>query len=125
MPHGISSREQAIMSKSLPVLQDSPSPPPDAPPSLNEAHLDWDELDCVLADLDDFSEVHSIIGKEAGDENTPRDKRIATVVQARDLLVSGQVVALQIRYTFADATWFDTFLRETTGARLVRMPEPS
>jgi hypothetical protein len=112
------------MSRSLPVLQ-SAAPEAQQPqlPALNEANLDWEELDCVLADLDDFANVLSIIGKEAGHENTPRDKRFTGLAEARDLLVSGDVVALQVRYEFADQTWFDTFLREPTGARLVRMPE--
>ena len=111
------------MSKSLPVLQSNPEPEQPALPPLNEANLDWEELDCVLADLDDFAEVLSIIGKEAGHENTPRDKRLTNLEEARDLLVSGGLVALQVRYEFADQTWFDTFLREPTGARLVRMAE--
>tara|TARA_R110002096_G_scaffold239101_1_gene430710 strand:- start:70976 stop:71317 length:342 start_codon:yes stop_codon:yes gene_type:complete len=111
------------MSKSLPVLQSAEPEPPIQLPTLNEANLDWEELDCVLADLDDFAIVLSIIAKEAGNENTPRDKRIATIASARDLLVAGDVVALQVRYEFADQTWFDTYLREPTGARLVRMPE--
>lgn len=113
------------MSKSLPVLQNTPEAASDAVKlaSLNEANLDWDELDCVLADLDDFANVLSIMGKEAGHENTPKDRALTNVVEARDLFVAGTLVALQIRYEFADATWFDTLLRQPTGARLVRMPE--
>ena len=112
------------MSKSLPILQSAPMPEAPELPVLNEAHLNWDELDCVLADLDDFAHVLSIVGKEAGHENTPRDLRLDSVVRARDLFVAGELVALQIRYEFADTIWFDTFLRQAAGAQLVRMPEP-
>ncbi len=112
------------MSKSLPVLQNAPERAATPLPTLNEAHLDWDEIDCVLADLDDFANVLSIVGKEAGNENTPRDKHLGSVVEARDGLVDGSLVALQLRYEFADQRWFDTFLRDAEGARLVRMPEP-
>jgi len=111
------------MNKSLPILQSAPAAEQPPLPTLNEANLDWDELDCVLADLDDFASILSIVGKEAGHENTPRDKRIGILSEARDLFVAGTLVALQVRYEFADKTWFDTFLRESTGARLVRMPE--
>lgn len=116
------------MKKSLPVLQDLAKASPEgdgkiALPELNEASLDWDELDCVLADLDDFANVLSIMGREVGNENTPTDLKLSDIVKARELFVAGTLVALQIRYEFADSVWFDTLLREPTGARLVRMPE--
>lgn len=125
MPRSFGRGRQTTMSKSLPVLQNAPEAASDAIKlaSLNEASLDWDELDCVLADLDDFANVLSIMGKEAGHENTPQDRVFAGIVEARDLFVAGTLVALQIRYEFADSTWFDTLMREPTGARLVRMPE--
>lgn len=109
------------MSKSLPVLQNSPSP--DEPgmnlPTLHESALDWEELDCVLADLDDFAVIEDIACRSATGEET----KLSDLVLARDRFVAGDYHGLQVHYEFADTLWVDTFLREATGARLVRMSE--
>lgn len=122
---------QVPMAKHLPVLQEreAPSPAPrpgpfDASrelPALQEAALDWDDLDCVLADLDDFAEILDLRGRNGREmESAPID-----IVAARDALVSGELQGLQIRYAFADQVWVDTLLREDGGARLVRMIDSS
>ncbi len=109
------------MSKSLPVLQNSPSPkePGIDLPTLHESALDWEELDCVLADLDDFARIEDIACRSANGEET----KLIDMVLARDRFVAGDYHGLQIHYEFADTLWVDTFLREATGARLVRMSE--
>ena len=86
-------------------------------PELHEAALGWDELDCVLADLDDFASIDEILGR--GDRSAPQP--IADVVDARDRFVRGELQGLQITYLFAEQAWVDTFVRESQGARLLRM----
>jgi hypothetical protein len=121
------------MAKRLPVLNtgsgsataDTPqAEPPEgeafAVADLHHAQLDWDALDCVLADLDDFTSITELQARgPAGDVSTVGD-----IVEARDMLVDGRIGGLQIVYRFADQVWCDTLLREDGGARLSRMLAP-
>lgn len=112
--------------RKLPVLNQAAAPPGpgveafDASrelPELHEASLDWEDVDCVLADLDDFVEIIELQGR------SPEGAvlRCEDLIAARDRFVGGQLQGLQITYRFADQTWIDTLLREPSGARLLRM----
>ena len=90
-------------------------------PDLHHAALDWDGLDCVLADLDDFTAIVQIQGRNPRGEVTP----LQDLPDARDQLVAGALAGLQIVYRFADQTWCDTLVRDPTGARLSRMLSPN
>ena len=103
-------------SERLQVIDDARPDVPDLP-VLQEADLDWDGVDCVLADLDDFTDINQIQGRVATGSPSP----IGDIVTARDRLVAGDVAALQIVYRFADQSWVDTLLRHDHGARLLRM----
>lgn len=86
-------------------------------PVFQEGELDWEALDCLLADLDDFAELVLLRAKDpSGAHRQPRD-----IVAARDGLVSGELAALQLVYHFADDTWSDTLVRTGGGARLLRL----
>ncbi len=106
--------------RSLPVLQAAPQaeqvqePPL---PTLHEELLDWDGLDCVLADLDDFVKIRELIVRPPIGKPEPVDD----LLLAREGFIAGQWHGLQVTYEFADETWVDTFLREPKGARLLRM----
>ncbi len=90
-------------------------------PDLHHAQLDWDALDCVLADLDDFTSLVELRGRDLnGDVTALKD-----LVDARDRLVAGTLGGLRIIYRFADQTWSDTLVREPSGARLSRMISPA
>ena len=109
--------------RSLPVLQtasqtEQAQQPP--LPTLQEELLDWDGLDCVLADLDDFVTIRELIVRP------PEGKPIAIddLLRAREGFIDGRWHGLQVTYDFADEIWIDTFLREPTGARLLRMAAP-
>jgi len=110
------------MSKLLPVLQDKQDILAGSEIRLADLHqsmLDWEALDCVLADLDDFADVqHIAVRDETGEETALSD-----IVVARQGFVDGIYPGLQIHYEFADTLWVDTFLREPNGAQLVRMSE--
>ena len=111
----------------LPVLQDTLAEPAQNSnveveigkdlPVLHEAELDWDGLDCALADIDDFADVSEILGRDAQGNALPYQD----IVEARNDFVDGILVGLQLTYTFVDEVWLDTLLRSEKGASLVRM----
>lgn len=119
------------MRKCLPILTDSnttashhgphgtePTRGPNLElPSLHQTQLDWDAIDCVLADLDDFASILEIQGRDA--EGTA--VVVKNIFDAQQRFVAGTLAALQIVYTFADQEWCDTLLRDGTGGTLVRM----
>lgn len=116
-------------SRKLPVLNEDPDrsassiddfDPSSDLPTLHEANLDWDAVDCVLADLDDFVEIRELQGRTGAGAVVGCDDLVA----ARDRFVAGELQGLQITYYFADMLWVDTLLREAEGARLLRMPSP-
>jgi hypothetical protein len=90
-------------------------------PDLHQAQLDWDGVDCVLADLDDFAAIIEIQGRDA----TGKAVKVEDVVTARDLLVAGGFTAVQCTYRFADQVWSDTLIREKDGVRFLRMLDPA
>lgn len=113
------------MAKSLPVLRDphdaNKPPDPDLPP-FQEARLDRDGLDCLLADLDDLTELVEIRTKS---RTTGADSPAALdLLAARQALLDGQVGALQIIYRFADRTWCDTLIADGSDTRLLRFENP-
>lgn len=111
--------------RSLPILDQAPAAGPEPSedddfPILHEASLDWEALDCVLADLDDFTEITELQGREA--DGTVRT--VEDLLVAREFFLSGALQGLQITYRFADQTYLDTILRSPDGARLLRMLSP-
>lgn len=86
-------------------------------PNLHHADLDWDGLDCVLADLDDFTTIVELQGRNA----TGEVAALQGIEEARDQLVDRTLIGLQIVYRFADQTWCDTLMATASGARLSRM----
>ena len=119
--------------RSLPVLQPgapSASTSTDAAsgedgainlPDVMQESLDWDGVDCVLADLDDFVTIRELIAR--GSNGKPES--VSDLVEARNDFVAGRWHGLQITYEFADELWIDTLLREPGGARLLRMAADS
>lgn len=89
-------------------------------PDLHEVELDWDGVNCVLADLDDFAEILEIQLRSSKADA----QKTACVVEARDAFHRGDAHGLQIVYRFADQTWCDTLLRGNNGARLLRLADP-
>ena len=88
-------------------------------PQLHESDLDWDAVDCVLADLDDFAACIEILGRDDAGKSAIFNNMVA----ARDSLVDGTSQAIQVMYQFADQVWIDTLLRQPGGARLLRMAD--
>lgn len=106
----------------LPIIDDShaPSSAPVELPPLHETTLDWDGVDCLLADIDDLTEVIDMRARTVEGHAVPQ----SDLVEARDGLRRGALAALQITYAFADQTWSDTLLVGTEGIRLLRMVNP-
>lgn len=118
------------MARSLPVLQaprtshhDHQSAQENSElPVFQEAQLDRDGLDCLLADLDDLSELIEIRIKSS-DGLTDASAR-PDLLTARRLLLDRRVAALQIIYRFADRIWCDTLIADGDETRLLRLEDP-
>lgn len=113
------------MARSLPVLngaRDAHVEEDSELPVFQEARLDRDGLDCLLADLDDLTELVEIRLKSSG---TGSDAALASdLLTARSMLLDGRVGALQIVYRFADRTWCDTLIADGEQTRLLRLEDP-
>ena len=113
------------MTKTLKVLNNTPARPTwtesDLPP-FQQAVLDHDDLDCLLADLDDLTEIVEIRIKAHGLQHLSGASH--DVLAARALLLQGAASALQIVYRFADRTWCDTLIRDGQQTALLRFEEP-
>lgn len=93
-----------------------PDPAPPPLPDLYEGTLDADLLDRLGADLSACAEIEYVQVRGAdGDRRTSLEAAI-------QMLSSGDVRTIQIRYHHADADWCDTlFAQPAGGFRLVRM----
>ena len=110
------------MAKSLTVLRDDTKLEDPALPAFQEALLDREDLDCLLADLDDLTDIVEIRVKGA-------DPQVVSaagddLLSARRLLLDGRAGALQIVYRFADRNWCDTLIADGEETRLLRLEEP-
>lgn len=113
------------MTKVLKVLNNTAAQPAwaqsDLPP-FQQAVLDRDDLDCLLADLDDLTEIVEIRVKADGLHGLSGASR--DLLAARHMLLEGAAGALQIVYRFADRTWCDTLIRDGVETTLLRFEEP-
>jgi hypothetical protein len=96
---------------------------PELPP-LHQAVLDAATLAAYFADLAQCAEalqVHArLTGAERGAPPVPM-----SLGEACDALRGGTAKALQVRYRYQGAVWFDTLLGSPEGVRIVRMQEPA
>ena len=88
-------------------------------PELSEALLDRETLERLFVDLDACTRVLDVLLKRGPTRRT--DGRPVGLGEARDLLLTGEVRGLQIRYLYQGVEWRDTLLRTPEGVRLVRM----
>lgn len=114
------------MARALPVLQAGRDTDPGFDtselPVFQEGRLDRDGLDCLLADLDDLTELIEIRIKGVdGVQDTPAG---TDLLKARRLLLDGHAGALQIIYRFADRTWCDTLIADGEETKLLRLEDP-
>lgn len=105
----------------------APAIPPPAPegapptlPELNDTLLDAAEVEQLLRDIELCAEVTGVIPKFAARDRIP-DTAGITLAQARQLLTRRAVRALQLRYRYEDADWWDTLMLLGDQFRLVRI----
>jgi hypothetical protein len=90
-------------------------------PPLHEGMLDAAGLGALFGDLGALAEVMEVITKGgAVDRATPGRLTLAT---AEELLRTGAVRGVQVRYRYEDAEWWDTILALPQGFRVVRIQQ--
>ena len=91
---------------------DKPLRPEDLP-DLHESLLDEATLDQLFVDLEALAEIIEVQLKGAPQRMT--DARSVPLAEAHDLLKSGAVRAVQIRYVHEGKQWWDTVMRLPEG----------
>jgi len=90
---------------------------------LQTSDLDEALLAQLLFDIQHAAELLSVQVKARPGRYAEATK--PTLGEAADLLRSGAVLAIQLRYRAQARVWCDTLLRTPSGFRIVRAPEPS
>ncbi|MCP5537685.1 MAG: hypothetical protein H7A51_15810 [Akkermansiaceae bacterium] len=105
------------------MKEENPEPAPSAAlPDLQQSLLDPATLEQLFIDLGALTEITEIIPKAAAEGYVPEHTRI-TLDEAKDLLLSGSIRGLQIRYNYQGSQWWDTLLPAPHGEghRIVRI----
>lgn len=87
-------------------------------PELWRSVLDNDMLETLLSDLAKVDRVQVVI-RQAAMEHVREAKAIFDLDQARAALTAGK--AVQLRYRWENAEWWDTLTPSPAGINLVRM----
>lgn len=90
---------------------------------LQTSDLDETLLSQLLFDVQHAAELLSVQVKARPGSYTEAAR--PTLAEAAELLRSGAVLAIQLRYRAKAQIWRDTLLRTPSGFRIVRAPEPS
>lgn len=89
-------------------------------PDLNQALLDWAGVEALLNDIEFCTHLYEIITKSLPQQFVGENSTL-TLSDARELLKTKTVRALQIRYQFDNDDWWDTLMCLPEGWRLVRI----
>ncbi len=90
-------------------------------PDLQQAQFDAAELQTLLRDIGACAQVTEIIPKFSATGHVP-DNAAFTLDDGRRLLLDGSARAVQFRYRFEGADWWDTIMALPGGQfRLVRI----
>jgi hypothetical protein len=89
-------------------------------PDLNQAELDWSGVEALLRDIDALAQVTEIILK-LGPRQMVADAAALTLVQTREILRQRSARAVQIRYRYDGADWWDTLMLLPECWKLVRV----
>ncbi|MDP1569243.1 MAG: hypothetical protein Q8L86_04500 [Vicinamibacterales bacterium] len=93
---------------------------PELPP-LYEAVLDADQLDALFADLAAQALPVEVVVRDRARQATAGPRAATTLPEARALLVPGAIRAVQLRYPWDGAVWWDTLTPVAAGFRLIRV----
>ena len=90
-------------------------------PDLLQAQFDAAELQTLLHDIDACAQITEIIPKFSATGHVPGDTAL-TLDDGRRHLLDGSARAVQFRYRFEGADWWDTIMALPDGLfRLVRI----
>jgi hypothetical protein len=90
-------------------------------PDLQQARFDAAELERLLRDIGACAQITEIIPKFSATAPVP-DNPVLTLDDGRRLLLDGGARAVQFRYRYQDADWWDTVMALPGGQfRLVRI----
>lgn len=90
-------------------------------PDLHQAQFDAAELETLLRDIGACAQVTEIIPKFAATGHVP-DNSVLSLDDGRRLLLDGGARAVQFRYRYEGADWWDTVMALPGGQfRLVRV----
>jgi hypothetical protein len=87
-------------------------------PTLVEGLLGDPELELLFTELAAHGRILEVLTRVGPRDHASPDR--LTLGEAKRLLLSGAVRAVQVRYHFDDAEWSDTLIRLPTGTRVVR-----
>lgn len=103
-----------------------PTPPPGVEPTsemklpeLNQAILDPQTLANLFRDIQSLTKVLEVIPKYAA--NAYVGQTSISLEEGHRLLRNRKVRAIQIRYIYEDAQWWDTLVDTPAGVRVVRI----
>jgi len=88
-------------------------------PDLQQAVLDEVTLADLFRDIELATELIGVTRKD-GPESRAAEEPL-TLVEAHELLRTGQTRSVQLRYRYEGTQWWDTLIRTPTGVRLVRV----
>jgi hypothetical protein len=108
------------------VVPMDPTPPPGAAPDqprripeLRQSLLDPATLRALFNDIRQCATVLEVVPRQARHRLVEAES--VTLDEGERLLLVGRVRALQIRYLYDDAEWWDTLIAEPGGVRIVRI----
>lgn len=89
-------------------------------PDLHQAELDPQTLQSLFQDLATCAEIFAVVPKAGPGHTSPES---ITLEEGRELLLSGHLRGLQIRYKYNGSEWWDTLIQVTGGIRLTRIEQ--
>lgn len=89
-------------------------------PELHQAELDADTLESYFRDLDQCADVFAVIPKMGPGYVSPSAVELAS---GFELLRSGQVRGLQVRYHYEGVEWWDTLILQGGVVRMTRIEQ--
>lgn len=95
---------------------------PAGDPSLPELHqsiIDNETVVCLFRDIAACTQVIEVLPRYASQQLI--EDRSVSLDQGRQLLMEGQARAVQIRYRYDGAEWWDTLIRQPNGVKIVRI----
>ena len=91
-------------------------------PPLQQSALDPDTLAQLFVDLETCTEILEIIPKAMAQGYVPESSTLG-LQEAKQMLLTGVIRGLQIRYRYEGCQWWDTLLPDAVsgGFRIVRI----